>query len=116
MLDIIILGGLTIAAWKRGWGKWALIPSVSYLPLAFFIGMVLGAVAGSTTSLRSLEGMSQGIAFMLFIVVCIALIGMIIKGRKTVRWAGNQAMVNRQAATDSQTVTNTWTGHTLSGR
>ena len=59
ILEII----LTIAAWKRGWKGWALLPAAAGLWAAFFAGVVIGLAGGSEENLFPV-----GIIFDLLIV------------------------------------------------
>ena len=43
---IVLEIGLTIAAWKRGWKGWALLPWVIALVAAFIVSLVRGAATG----------------------------------------------------------------------
>jgi len=66
---------LTIAAWRRGWKAWALLPLAVGAGVAFTGGVLIGAVGGSVE-----EAMVIGA---LLDVVCIGiLIGMIVKRRR----------------------------------
>ncbi len=39
--------GFAIAAWKRGWRWWALLPLEALLGMSFFIGLAVTAAGGS---------------------------------------------------------------------
>lgn len=43
---LILEIGLTIAAWKRGWKGWALLPWVIALVAAFTVSLVRGTATG----------------------------------------------------------------------
>ena len=45
MLDLIVGIPLTIAAWKRGWKGWALLPMGLGLLVAFIAGAFIGSIA-----------------------------------------------------------------------
>jgi hypothetical protein len=66
--------GLTIAAWRRGWKAWALLP----LGIAFGAALVIGLVMG-------ISGASEGGIFamgLFFDIACISgLIAMVVKPR-----------------------------------
>jgi apolipoprotein N-acyltransferase len=79
MLDFIILSGLTVAAWKRGWKGWALIPIIAYMPLCFITGLFFGSIGMSMNEIDSISGVA---AIVILVAICVALIVMIITGRK----------------------------------
>jgi len=65
---------LTIAAWRRGWRGWALLPPVMAFAAGFLLGLVLG------------PEISEDGAFILGLLIDIVTIGvliaMVVKGRK----------------------------------
>ena len=79
MLELLIGIPLTIAAWKRGWKGWALLPIPLGLVAGFIAGMIIGSVA--TT-----EDEFWGMAFSAIILIYIAefgvLITMVVKKRE----------------------------------
>jgi hypothetical protein len=86
---LILEIGLTIAAWKRGWKGWAVLPLV----IAFFIGFFWGLVNGGP--LEELLGFG-----IIFDVLCIvALIVMIARPRR--KASCPPAIVNSAPATQT---------------
>ena len=47
MLALAVQIGLTVAAWRRGWKGWALVPLVSELLFGFLLGLLIGVSGGS---------------------------------------------------------------------
>lgn len=60
---LIIEIALTIAAWKKGWKGWALLPGA----VAFLMGFMVGAVMGAANI--PMENMA--VPFLLLEVVCV---------------------------------------------
>jgi hypothetical protein len=44
--------GLTVAAWRRGWRWWALLPLGGAVGLAVFLGIAVGASGGSVAQAK----------------------------------------------------------------
>ena len=86
---LILEIGLTIAAWKRGWKGWALLP----LAISFCIGFFWGLSSGG--SLEELLGM--GIIFDGLSVI--ALIVMIVRPRRQAKYP--PAVVSSAPATQN---------------
>jgi hypothetical protein len=82
MLELIVGVPLTIAAWKRGWKGWALLP----MPLAwvtmFIAGLILGSTAGPGTTVDDLLPAILATALLVYVVAFGSLIMMIIKPKK----------------------------------
>ncbi|MEW6376450.1 MAG: hypothetical protein AB1502_11770 [Thermodesulfobacteriota bacterium] len=77
---------LSIAAWRKGWRGWALIPSGSVLVIAFIVGAVAGATGYSQTQVRDLT-----VALLPLDLLCVGvLIWMAAKGRKIVAVASQR--------------------------
>lgn len=73
---LILEIALGIAAWKRGWKGWAVLPVIAPFGIGFFSGLFMGP-----------EVFESGVIGMAFIVelICIAtLIGMVVKRRYSV--------------------------------
>lgn len=75
MLLLLLEIGLTIAAWKRGWKGWALLPLAIGMSAGFLFGLVVGATGGSEAELF-------GVGVVLDVVCVITLIIMTVKGRR----------------------------------
>lgn len=70
ILEII----LTVAAWRRGWKAWALLPFAVYLFLAFMFGAVIGASGGSMDT-------ALAVGFLLDLTAIVTLIVMVARPR-----------------------------------
>ena len=44
---LILEIGLTVAAWRKGWRAWALVPLGGVLGMGFLIGVAVGASGGT---------------------------------------------------------------------
>lgn len=67
---------LAIAAWRRGWKGWALLPLVSAFGFGFLMGLIIGASGASYGGIFAVGAMID--------IVCIAtLVGMVIKPHKS---------------------------------
>jgi len=82
MLLLMLEIGLTIAAWKRGWKGWALLPMVIGFGAAFMTGLFMGAAGAS-------DGEAFGVG-VIFDIACIgALVAMVTRPRKTTETTQN---------------------------
>lgn len=70
--------GLTIAAWRRGWKGWALLPLGIGFGIGFLIGLIMSASGASEESIFAVGFLGD--------VICIGvLIGMILKPRSVAK-------------------------------
>lgn len=92
MLVLMLEIGLTIAAWKRGWKGWALLPLAIGGASAFLTGVVMGAAGVS-------DAAAFGLGLVFDIVIVGALIGMVAKRRHI---AGLQSVPNQPQPTAPQ--------------
>jgi hypothetical protein len=68
---------LTVAAWRKGWRGWALVPMVSVFVLALLIGAMAVASGSSEAELQELS-----IQFIFLDFICVGVLGwMTAKGR-----------------------------------
>lgn len=70
--------GLTVAAWRRGWKEWALLPLGIGFGIGFLVGLIMGASGASEGSIFAMSLVGD--------VICIgALIAMTIKPRSVAK-------------------------------
>ena len=83
-MGLIVEIGLVIWAWKRGWGRRALLPIAIGLPIVFLMGL----------SLETAEEFERMIGILLFldVAVIVSLIAMIIFKRETKETSCEEAM------------------------
>ncbi len=82
MIDLIIGVPLTIAAWRRGWKWWALLPMPVSYALCFITGYVWASFAEPGTTEADLESFSNVVGWVITAITYLILIAMIIKGKK----------------------------------
>jgi hypothetical protein len=82
MLELLIGIPLTIAAWKRGWKGWALLPLILALVTQAIFGFFVGFTASPGTAIGDLEGLVVAVSLVIDLIAAAALIGMIVKERK----------------------------------
>jgi hypothetical protein len=82
MLELLIGIPLTIAAWKRGWKGWALLPLTLALVSQAIFGFFIGFTASPGTAIGDLEGLVVAVSLVIDLIAAAVLIGMIVKERK----------------------------------
>ncbi len=82
---------LTIAAWRKGWKAWALVPMGALLALAFMIGVAMGASGSSTDD-------AFGVGLVLDLACVISLVILTVRAPKKVH-------IPRPAEPDTHPVT-----------
>lgn len=82
MIELLIGVPLTIAAWKRGWKGWALLPLLVYFVGSFLVGFVWGAIHGPGMTEAEINSTGTIISLVLFAVTVLIFVAMVIKGRK----------------------------------
>ncbi len=75
MILLLVEIGLTVAAWKRGWKWWSLVP----LAISFFAGMIFGAVSAGTNGPRDIP---FALAITTDILIITALVTMVVRARR----------------------------------
>jgi hypothetical protein len=79
MVLLLVEIGLTVAAWKRGWKWWSLLP----LAASFFAGMIFGAVSAGTNGPRDIP---FALAITTDILIITALVAMVARGRRGAKY------------------------------
>ena len=79
MLLFLVVIPLTIAAWKRGWKGWALVPLVLPLAAVFVAGCLIGIMGPTDDEASGMVLVGAGLGGVLWFG---ALVAMIVKGRK----------------------------------
>ena len=82
MLELLIGIPMTIAAWKRGWKGWAILPLPLALVAQFICGFFVGATASPGTTPEDLVGSAIAVGLVIDLIAAAVLIGMIVKERK----------------------------------
>ena len=72
---LILEIALGIAAWKRGWKGWAVLPAILPFGIGFFFGLVMGP--------EVFESSVVGVGFIIELVCIAVLIFMVVKGRQS---------------------------------
>ncbi|MBN2098173.1 MAG: zinc ribbon domain-containing protein [Dehalococcoidia bacterium] len=99
MLDLLVGIPLTIAAWKRGWKGWALLPMGLGLVSAFIAGFIIGGIA---TTEDEFWGMFLFAAVLIYVAEYGALITMVVKKRDPKVNISNQLPVGPAAIPGSE--------------